>query len=128
MPVKDKATYSEITGDNNLEDISDTGFPGVYKIAGDPICRITLLIKKDKSGYLYTFRGDTFTGSGRISFRKKEGLIYIYFNGTFCSGNNETVTGFYSDKTITIRNYGNSMGRYTCFRECDSRHLRFVKN
>ena len=50
MPVKDRATYSEITGEDNLEDISDTALPGLYKIAGDPICRITLLIKRINPG------------------------------------------------------------------------------
>lgn len=113
--------------DAGTRDFSDDEFAGTYKLTGDPICGITLIIKKDSDGFLYTFNG-TITGSGRIGLDKKEGQIHVYFNGIRCGVDNDSVIGVYSYKTILIQRYGSSKGNTACFRECDSKILRFVKN
>ena len=122
-------TVSENTAvkDSGVKDLSESEFPGVYKLTGDPICSISLVIKKDSDGYSYSFSGGI-TSSGKIGMEKKEDAIYIYFNGTRCGGNKEPAAGIYSNKTILIQKSGNTMSRNSCFSDCDSKNLRFVKN
>lgn len=121
VPENDKVETSV------LQDFNDAEFTGTYKLTGDPICSIILVIKKDPEGYSYTFSGAV-SGSGRIGLEKKEGRVHVYFNGTRCGTDKDSSSGIYSSKTIEIRNYGNSNSNNLCFRECDSQILRFVKN
>lgn len=113
--------------DSGLKDFSDAEFPGVYKLAGDPICSMSLVIKRDAEGYSYSLSGGVLTSSGRIGSEIKGGQIYIYLRGTICSGSNAVASGVYSNKTIIMQNYDFSTNRFACFRECDSKNLRFVK-
>jgi len=131
--VNETFTLDKTVSENNagkgsgMKEFSDAEFPGVYKLTADPICSITLSIKKDSDGYSYTFSGGV-TSSGRIGLEKKEDSVYVYFNGTRCDGNKESSSGIYSYKTIIIQKNGNSMSHNSCFRDCDSKYLRFVKN
>lgn len=126
------ADDNTVTGNSMAEDagtneISDSDFAGTYKLSGDPICSITLIIKKDSAGFMYTFSG-SFTGTGRIGLERKDGQLYVYFNRAGCEGGNDSVWGIYSSGTILIRKDGNSAGNNSCFRDCDSKNLRFVRN
>lgn len=120
------------TGKNNennpgINELSDAEFAGTYKLSGDPICSITLVINRDQAGFLYTFYG-SITGSGRIGLEKKEGQVHVYFNRAGCTAENDSVTGVYFPGIILIRKDADVKGNNSCFRDCDSKNLRFVKN
>lgn len=117
---------NKTVGSPDLREFDGAEFPGVYKLTGDPICNITLSIKNDSEGYSYAFSGG-FASSGRIGLEKKDGSVFVYFNGTKCGGNKESASGIYTYKTIKIQKNGNSTGHNSCFRECDSRILMFIK-
>ncbi|PKL15630.1 MAG: hypothetical protein CVV49_20420 [Spirochaetae bacterium HGW-Spirochaetae-5] len=88
----------------------DENYSGSYRLTDAKICNIVITIKKDKSDYTYAING---TG--------------VNSSGTKRSGDKTAVEGAYSNNTITVQNYGNSMNQYVCFKSCDAKYLEFVK-
>lgn len=114
-----------------LEDASRenvSGLSGIYKSVNAGNCNMAITIKMNNGVYTYTISGSGVKSSGILSVNKDSDQTYLGFNGTLRSGDRTAVEGLYSGKTITIQNYGNSMNRYVCFKECDAKYLEFAKS
>ncbi|HPJ34263.1 MAG TPA: hypothetical protein PK358_05460 [Spirochaetota bacterium] len=128
-----KATITKVTEKGKrryiLIDYTKVNGPdcaGIYRLSDTEICDLTITVVKGSSGYNYTINGAGVSSSGKFTFNKDDSKTYIVFNGTRRSGNNEVVTGIWSDGKIIIQNYGNSMNRYVCFKKCDLKFLEFI--
>jgi hypothetical protein len=106
--------------------VSDADLSGTYKLTDVKVCNIVITIKKDKNDYTYTINGAGVKSSGRISVVKDDAVTYLVFTGTKRGGDKAAIEGAYSDKKITIQNYGNSMNQYVCFKSCDVKYLDFA--
>ena len=102
-------------------------YSGVYKISDTGICNMIITITKKNGEYIYTINGSGVDSAGILSDENDGDQIYLNFNGTLRSPDNTAVSGVYSDRTIMIQNYGNSMNGYICFEKCDAKYLEFIK-
>jgi len=131
---KMKATLQKVTEKGKIRYIlidyvkmAETDFSGIYKLSDGQVCSIVVTIKKDNSGYAYTINGSGMQSAGVLSVVKEGEDVYLVFKDTHRSGDNAAIEGLYSDKKITIQNYGNSLNQYICFKKCDRKFLEFVK-
>lgn len=105
--------------------VSDEDYAGTYRVTDAKVCNIVITIKKEKSDYSYTINGTGVKSSGKLKVVRDGSGTYLVFSGTKRSGDKTAVEGAFSDKTITVQNYGNSMNQYICFKSCDARYLEF---
>ncbi|HQO01095.1 MAG TPA: hypothetical protein PLI62_02415 [Spirochaetota bacterium] len=113
---------SNTTG--SVETRSNPDYSGVYRIADEKICNLTITVRKNEHGYMYLIKGTGVKSSGKLAVEKDGEQVYLTFTGMLRSGDRSPVTGAYSGNTITIQNYGNSMNEYVCFKQCDGKYLR----
>lgn len=105
-----------------------TDYSGTYEITDPSVCKLTITISKNNSGYVYTLNAAGVKSAGKLEVEKEGKEVYLNFTATLRSGDKTSVTGMYTDNAIMIQNYGNAMNPYTCFKECDVRYLQLVKN
>lgn len=110
-----------------VEQYTNSDYSGVYRIADEKICNLTITVRKNEHGYMYLIKGTGVKSSGKLAVEKDGEQVYLTFTGMLRSGDRSPVTGAYSGNTITIQNYGNSMNEYVCFKQCDGKYLQFVK-
>jgi hypothetical protein len=106
--------------------VSDADYSGKYKLTDAEVCNIVITIKKDQNDYTYTINGTGVQNSGKLSVVKDDAVTYLVFTGTKRGGDKSAIEGAYSDRKITIQNYGNSMNQYVCFKSCDAKYLEFA--
>lgn len=102
-------------------------YSGVYKITDPSVCSLSVTITRNDSGYFYTIDAAGDKSSGELNIENESGDIYLNFTSTLRSGDEQPVTGIYSENSIIIQNYGNAMNSYTCFEKCDAKYLKLVK-
>lgn len=106
---------------------NDEDYTGIYKLVDAKVCNIVITINKYNNNYTYAINGTGIKSSGKLSVVKDESETFLVFAGTKRSGDKADVEGSYSNKTITVQNYGNSMNQYICFKSCEVKFLEFVK-
>lgn len=113
--------------ENSKTDNSSVDISGYYTLP-ETGCNIALTITKDKSGFKYYFKGDNLDLEGIAILSNEDGTYYVTFDGPIGNYPPKTVSGQFSENTLTIQNYGNSMNDYTYFKDCQEKYLEFKKN
>ena len=114
-----------IPADSQNKNIPD--YSGIYKSSDPDACRIVITIKKNNKGYSYTINAAGVRSSGWLTVEIDGDQTYMMFNGTLRSGDKTPVEASYSEKKITIQNYGNAINQYICFKKCDVKYIELVK-
>jgi hypothetical protein len=105
----------------------ETDYSGIYKSADAESCRIFITIKKAKSGYIYAIDGTGARSTGKLSIVKDASETYLVFTGTKRDGDKAAIEGVWAGRIITIQNYGDSISRYICFKNCDGKFIELIK-
>ena len=121
---------------------------GVYKVAEEDQCAMSITISKSKGEYVYHFKSSTRNLNGKVTFSRSlnENLVYINFYGIEWDEDSGDVTkddddedssadrvlptvvqGLLSDGKITIQNTGNAMNRYVKIGECDLKYINLIR-
>lgn len=117
----DSTATTKDAAKDSLPDIS-----GYYRLP-ETGCNIALSITKEIDGYKYYFKGEQLDIEGTAIVSKEPDGIYVTFDGPIGGAEPKTVSGLFSDKTITIQNSGNADNNYHYF-ECEEKFLVFSKN
>ncbi|GEJ46090.1 type IV pilus biogenesis/stability protein PilW [Chryseobacterium sp. ON_d1] len=80
-------------------------------------CKLNLKINDDNS---FTFNvGKVKKNKGFLKVSKESNVTYLDFT--------DGISGMYANDTISIQNSGNSMNKYTHFKECNEMYIHLVK-
>ena len=109
--------------ENSLPDIT-----GVYRLP-ETHCDLVITFIKEANGFRYYIKGEHLEGEGKAVVSSEQGEIYVTFDGP-TGGNNKpnTLSGLYTNNTLTIQNTGNAQNQYTFFEDCPDKYLEFKKN
>ena len=106
----------------SLPDIS-----GYYRLP-ETGCDLALTITKGEGGFRYFFKGAHLDLEGVALVSAGQQEIYVTFDGPIGNYPPKTVSGLYSDSTLTIQNSGNAMNKYEYFPDCSEKYLEFTKS
>ena len=113
-------------GQTKKKDIQ-TEYTGTYKTDTAKDCVIELIITSQSDGYHYKIKTSTREQEGLLEITKIEQEVYLKFIGLLGTEPKDEIEGQYTNKTIVIQNYGNSMNQYLNFSECDIKYLELLK-
>lgn len=123
---------SNVTNDSiettNIKEANDVlpDIVGYYRLP-ETGCDLALTIIKQNDKLKYYFKGEHIDIEGIAILSKENDDFYITFDGPIGGYPAKTVTGQYTNNSIIIQNYGNSMNNYTYFPDCDEKYLEFAK-
>jgi hypothetical protein len=103
------------------------GFSGEYKPTGDNKCDITITIQDKDGVYTYLIKSSGKEFSGKVIIEQEESETYLVFDGIIEGNKPGSISALYTNDTLTIQNYGNSMNEYNYFKKCDLKFLEFKK-
>ncbi len=104
-----------------------TDFSGVYNGIAENNCNLTIIIKKENSGFSYIISGDNIYNTGKITVEKEDGKNYLVFSGKIGDNQSNSLRSLHEKNTLSIQNYGNSMNEYVFFKDCNAKYLTFNK-
>ncbi len=108
-------------------------------------CAITVAIRKEKGEYLYDFQSTERKLHGKVTFFRDledrqvyitlEGITWSEYGGDLDQADKRKtplklpigIDGMFSQDTISIQNYGNSMNYYTKLSDCGAKYVFFVR-
>lgn len=79
-------------------------------------CKLNLKINDDNS---FTFNVGKVKNKGFLKVSKESNVTYLDFT--------DGISGMYTNDTISIQNSGNSMNKYTHFKECNEKYIHLIK-
>ncbi len=79
-------------------------------------CKLNLKINDDNT---FTFSVGKVKNKGFLKVFKDSNVTYLDFT--------DGISGMYANDTISIQNSGNSMNKYTHFKECNEMYIHLVK-
>jgi hypothetical protein len=94
----------------------------------DSNCMMSLEILIKGERYLYSIRTATKVYINQeLRVVEDEGALTLTFGGLTGDSPQDEITGMYSDGSVTIQNYGNSMNEYTKLGECGLKYIELNK-
>jgi len=103
------------------------GYSGEYRPIGDNTCDITINIQDKDGAYTYLIKSFGKEFSGKVIVEQEDSETYLVFDGIIEGNKPKSISGLYTNDTLTIQNYGNSMNEYNYFKKCDLKFLEFKR-
>jgi hypothetical protein len=145
-----KSDPKEIFPDTGKQNASVKLIVGTYVAINEPEeseqCEMTIIIEKASAGYIYHFKTEDRSLSGKLSVEATEGKdgYYITLEGIEWSEYEgeldddgeakvkdlalpKGINGVIQDSEITIQNTGNSMNYYVKLEDCGKKYIRLKK-
>jgi hypothetical protein len=145
-----KSDHKQISIDTGKRNVSAKLIEGTYVVINEPEesdqCAIKIIIKKASEGYIYKFKTETRSLSGKLSveaterkdgyYINLEGIEWSEYEGELNDDGEAKATdlalhtginGVIQDNEITIQNTGNSMNYYVKLEDCGKKYIRLKK-